>query len=281
MTRVRWSKPDRALPRALGLKRPDEQGSDTRSIGHALSQCQQAWDDAVDHARSLTEKRKLYATILAVLAGLGLFRVQFSVAPNEIPAMGPLTAWTARSCLLTAMGLTVVGVYFLFTENSNVRAWLSRRPKQGPWASLRAWARATGLYRGLPQLGWDPRDPRVAEKESGLGTGRPSNESRRASRFFMLPSDVVRALAQVDEASAIEARIETLRVAYNALCRANRRVGQRIDIGISALGLAFLGIVLAASAYIVGTGGRYERNAEGVQTSHGSEDVGHSGDQDH
>ena len=88
------------------------------------------WEDEVRHADTLRDRRKVYATLLALVAGLGVFRLSWTRSPDEVPA---IDVWwldvLVRVLLSTTLAFFVPAAYFLFTERSIVTA--SHDPGEG------------------------------------------------------------------------------------------------------------------------------------------------------
>lgn len=199
-----------------------------------FEQARLQWQDQVSYAETIRDKRRLYATFVALVAGLGLFRIQWFRGATEVPVVSGW-AWQVLVGLLTGALLLLGGsVYYLFTERSVVRlrvAGASRR------RGLR-WVRRPAFVRG--QL--------VRALRAARGRGRAVD----ALDFDMRTAEEVLELG-LEEAWLW--RTFMLKLAHDELVRANVRVNRRVARGVLLMAVAYGFLAGALWWYMIVSGG--------------------------
>ncbi len=92
-----------------------------------LDHVRMRWDDEVEYAETLRQRRKVFMTALALVVGIGIFQIDFHVSPDEVVAISnPWYRVGVKLILLTAVGLFVVGAFWLFRSGRNPDSTVSR-----------------------------------------------------------------------------------------------------------------------------------------------------------
>ena len=95
-----------------------------------IEHAERAWKAECEVAAGLVEKTKFLYTIVAALFGLGLFKIEFSVNPQLVPAMHVWWAVvTVKGGILASVTCFLIAFYFLIraTPSSRQRhAWQGR-----------------------------------------------------------------------------------------------------------------------------------------------------------
>ena len=90
--------------------------------------CQHRWQDEVDYAETLRERRKLYTTLLVVAVSFGVFRIDLYVDPNHVAVINhPAAIWFMKICTIGASVPLFISVIWLYSsgqkdENTPKRA---------------------------------------------------------------------------------------------------------------------------------------------------------------
>lgn len=88
------------------------------SAKDALEQCRHVWDDEIDYAETLRDRRKLFTGALVIAAGLGVFRIDLHVDEGQIRTISSDVALLALKVFVVAAGLLfATGAYFLFRSS--------------------------------------------------------------------------------------------------------------------------------------------------------------------
>lgn len=202
------------------------------------------WDNQVDCAKDLTEKRKNLSAMMAILLGLGLFRLQLFRRQDEVLAV---PGWAA-SCVLASSVLAMlaftIGGYLLYTQRPNCRRsmlwlyWEARR-----WvAYLIKLARAN---KDSPAATLGPHPPTLWPAGRVLDLTLPDDED--LNDWFLQPPLVV-----------IQTRTQRLRNAYITLRARNNRVAKRLREALFFLFAGFFMVFVALGMYLLAVGGWFK-----------------------
>lgn len=192
------------------------------------------WQDQTDYARSLHERRRTYSIGLVAAAGLGVFKLDIYQPADSTPALSTAEGAVVLSLLLLATLMFILGAYELFTERASLRPLLAQVSRLGN--AIKGW---------IPIYGWDV----------GLSLKENSEEARevmggRAIRSLYFPSDLEELfLKETDPYERWIRRSQMMKAAVIRLSLANRRVSQRLTLGLLAMGLGYALIVLTILCY--------------------------------
>ena len=196
------------------------------------------WDDQVDLAQTLMEKRKTISTTLAIVVGLGFFRVQFSQNANDVPSLQAEALLTVQILLTCAIVAIMCGAYLLFTQRPNVRrflhwAWdLTRRFVLTMLRKARAPNQEDRDKVGMPA-------PKETPWPAGRALGASLPDEEELSDWF-----------SQDSVSVMKTKTERLREAYKGLRTRNLRVSNRIRDAIIGLFLGYFLVFCALMVYL-------------------------------
>lgn len=242
-----------------------------------MEQWLQVWQDQVEHAQSLRDRRKIYAGLLTVLVGFGFFRVQLFRSKDAVPTVDPGSLVAIKWIATFSLVCLLIGAYWLFTERAQIRRLLKSCKVRLPGWTPKILKEAT-------RIGWHPEehaDNIQQVKQLGIGEGTAQT---RAITVMAVPDKTVRQFVKAPRSEAVRARIQLTRLAYGRLVIANKRVSDRIDVAIAWLGLTFLGIVSALIVYTLSAGVRYDDHGNQADTPRdlvtGVAGSGHSGGTD-
>lgn len=84
-------------------------------------------DDEVHYATSLRENRRTLATLLALVVGVGIFKVDFYRPPGHILAVPELAFWVIRGLFICAIIAFLVAAYFIYTERAIMKEFGKKR----------------------------------------------------------------------------------------------------------------------------------------------------------
>jgi hypothetical protein len=192
------------------------------------------WQDQTDYARSLHERRRTYSIGLVAAAGLGVFKLDIYRPADSTPALSSFQGGVIVTLLLLATVMFICGAYELFTERATLRPWFAALVRLGD--ALKGW---------IPTVGWDV-GPSLKEN---------SDEARevmggRAIRSLYFPADIEDLfLKESDPSERWIRRSQMMKAAVIRLSLANRRVSQRLTLGLLAMGLGYAVIVLTILCY--------------------------------
>jgi hypothetical protein len=178
------------------------------------------WDDEVGRAESIRDKRKLYATGIALLLGVGVIRISWYRSTRDVAAISdPNTAFYIKMVLAAAVAVLLVSAYRMFTERRLFRP---------------------GACRILPFLARWPL----------LGPD-PDVQERQGRAIVALDMSLEEAEDQLRTSPELVwlGRAFRVRKAYGILVKANDRVNQRINDGVILLGISFLLLSVAIVWY--------------------------------
>ncbi len=198
-------------------------------------QVKMQWDDQVEYAETLRDRRKTGSSLLAVLVGIGIVRFQLYVKKDETLVLAGAGLYLLRVLMTMSSSCFIFGAYFLFVERSICR----RRTWQLADWILR---RITYFYRLARVL--DPA-------ETAAITVKPTKvppQRERASKILVPDDEELEKWEAVSEVEVIQERTWRLQQAYRSLEGQNRTVSGRIRNGVIIL---FAGFVLAFVAFLV------------------------------
>lgn len=197
------------------------------------------WDDQVDYAATLREKRRNTSTLLAILIGLGVFRLEIHQKPAGALIMTGMQLSLFRWALLVAVICFAFGIYFLYTERPNARRLVH-------WILHTAIRWAHYLFRKAFAASTHERASvkREAPPESPWPTGR-------AIAAMLRDDEHLQDWFQLSEDSLIRTRTERLRAAYLRLVAQNKRVAVRLRASVVCLLLGYLAIFVVFVLYIM------------------------------
>ena len=185
------------------------------------------WDEEIAYAETLRTRRNLYGTGLALVAGLGIFRLDPLISEDQVFVVSA-PGWRAFILILIFFSLFVflMGGFRLYTSGSPT-------------------AQETAILEKLKLV------PTSRSKR-----GRPLPKRRRvprASSLLVLRSDVEEALLVADTATAKVIRAKNLQIATRLLRESNRRVSNRIRSAGLYIGLGYTSLVIAVAVYLANT----------------------------
>ncbi len=80
-----------------------------------LNQVEKQWDDQVEYAETLRDRRKQFTAMLVVAVGLGAFRVDLHVDPDQIVSISnPTMRWWLKLCVIISGISFASGAFYLF-----------------------------------------------------------------------------------------------------------------------------------------------------------------------
>jgi hypothetical protein len=196
----------------------------------AVDQWQMVWRDEVSRADSIRDYRKVYAGLIALLAGASVLRVeQIRPSLNELGWFLPQALFTLMLFVLLAAG------YYLYTEKPLVRViWAGFRRRVSRfalWCALRLSGRS--VYQA----------PRFFARAAVRSAARFRSVSRipvRANRLLYVLDQEVEELSDLSAEELSEWHAMAIAAASIELGEANHRVFKRIGTGIRLTGAAYL-----------------------------------------
>ncbi len=207
-----------------------------KNAAQIFEQVKTLWDDQADLAETLRNRRKVLSSLLAVLLGLGLFKLEFWAPEGRTAIIDGRSVPFFRWLIVSAICLFTLAVYFLHTQRPTLRRiayaiWhcLKRRTK---WLYLKARAPERSQEIKVDP----PPKPRWPEGRS-LSTVLPDNEDLE-DWCSMAPIEL------------IFMRAERLRAAYDDLRSKNLRVSRRLKEGIFCTILGFLTTFAGITIYV-------------------------------
>lgn len=200
------------------------------------------WQDQVEFAETLREKRRLYATAIALVAALGVFRLSWSRNTSEVPAIPSITVEVALKVVLAlSLMILLAGAHKLYTERAYFSPRIDRRLPR--WLSVFCRRCLGSLWEGRPE----PGPPSDDELEPAAHS---QPDDRAISELVLSREEAFEWLDMSAERIWIEKAFR-VRKAHLRLRQANSRVNRRIRTGIALLGLSYglLALVLIAYAF--------------------------------
>ncbi|MFM9957685.1 MAG: hypothetical protein ACKVZJ_06395 [Phycisphaerales bacterium] len=76
-------------------------------------------EDEISYANALRESRKTATTLIALMVGVGIFKLDLYRDPGQELAVPPVAWWWIRACFCSALLGVLLGAYFIYTE----RGW--------------------------------------------------------------------------------------------------------------------------------------------------------------
>lgn len=190
------------------------------------------WDDQVELAETLRERRKAMISVLAIVVGLGVFRA--GVADFSRPLA--LAGWkwdTSRMLITEAVAFFLVGTYLLCSDRQRIRYRL-----------FRLWL----VFQAIRKHFKNVRAESDAVKRAALRPDCPALPPRHPHRAIkaILPSPRLQErLQQADPLTVLYVQTAHLRNAYLDLERANNRVHERIREGSALVCAGYVAIAIA------------------------------------
>ncbi|HBS29626.1 MAG TPA: hypothetical protein DEB06_09305 [Phycisphaerales bacterium] len=186
------------------------------------------WDDQVEYAQTLRDKRKTYSTGLLVIAGLGLFRLEWYRHAHLVPVISsPWVDVTLRLLLTMVAVVFVMAAYFMYTERRGASLgcrWVGR-------FRLFGWVRRSAEW---------VRD-RVGLRDYEASHGEDIEEagSKRAIAVLEMSAERIDEFVRAQTWAAWQYRTVKLQLAYRRLVDANDRVNRRIRLGLLPMGTGY------------------------------------------
>ncbi|HRQ73585.1 MAG TPA: hypothetical protein PLU35_11205 [Phycisphaerales bacterium] len=190
------------------------------------------WEEEAAFAEDLVEKRKTFSTILTILVGLGLFRVQLYRRADEVMVLGPWAALIIKVLAVVALSFFALGVWWLYTQRPIVRGGCRR-----VWHESLRWGRY--LWR-LARSG----DNEERERAKPDSLPPPPWPRGRAIEAVLPDNEELDDWFVLTPLQAAQARTAQLREAYRSLRVQNQRVYARLRAALASLMAGFL-LVLA------------------------------------
>ncbi|MBO6740281.1 MAG: hypothetical protein JJ916_10510 [Phycisphaerales bacterium] len=72
------------------------------------------WDDEVEYAETLRDRRKMYTTLLALIVGLGVFKIELYADPKFIQVKPDITIGFVKTFIFFAVICLITSVHYLF-----------------------------------------------------------------------------------------------------------------------------------------------------------------------
>ncbi len=94
-------------------------------------QAQYLLDDELEYAKSLKENRRTIATLLALIVGVGIYKIEFYRPMNQELIVAPWAVWTIRVLFLAAIALVLIGAYFIYTERGILDEFSNGKKSKG------------------------------------------------------------------------------------------------------------------------------------------------------
>lgn len=195
------------------------------------------WDDQVELAETLREKRKSMISLLAIVVGLGVFKAGASDFAR--PAVLDGWRWDASRILLSeALGFFLVGTYLLCSDRSRIRYRL-----------YRFWLVADAIKRHI-------RDRQIESdliKRAAMRPDCPAPVPRhphRAIRAILPTPGMQGRLQRADVLTVLYVQTAHLRNAYIDLERSNNRVHERLREGSMLVCAGYVAIAIALVVFL-------------------------------
>ena len=182
-----------------------------------LEQAQFLLEDEIGYATALRTQRRTLSGLLAIVIGLGVFRIDLYGSPDDVPLLPSWSILFIRILLVVAVFFILWGTWSLYSERP-VSHDGSAAPREG-----------------------DPERPsRVPLLEEGKGSA--------ALCVLDLDRKYRRTLEKARPLDTVRARTLILGVAYDRLATANRRIRYRIQKGKVRL---FVSMILLLGAFLL------------------------------
>lgn len=210
-----------------------------RSDEHVYEQIRMLWDDQVAYAQSLREGRRTMSSLLLVIVGIGIFRMELFRAPEAtVPTVGEGALLGIRVCFTVAIVCFLLAAYFMYTERAQIMERWSERALTELRRRVRYamyWARAS-----------TPADlGRLRELKKPI----PAPFTGRAISSLELTSEEVDDLFIKHPTDVRRDQINRLRIAYEHLAAANLRVRSRLGRGGFFVAIAYVAVFLGFLMY--------------------------------
>ena len=208
--------------------------SSEQSSREVLEQTLFLLNDEISYSETLRSSRNTIASLLAVLLGLGIFKVELWGAPGEVRKVDSGSLLVIRACLTGAVLCSLVGVLYLFTERPG-RAAVSKEENENPVLKPANFQR---------------------------------NESSAAMAVMFLKPKFRKRIEEMPPNLAIKVRTRIAEIAYDRLSRKNRRVRYRIELGRRWLlgSLAFVMVAFVTYLWSESERGTEHATPESTQT---------------
>ncbi len=213
--------------------------AEPRSDEHVYEQIRMLWDDQVAYAESLREGRKTMSSLLLVMVGIGIFRMELFREPGStVPTVSEGALLGIRVCFTVAIMSFLLAAYFMFTERAqHVERWLGYG-LTNVWRRARYavhWARAS--------------TPADLSRLRDLERPTPPPFTGRAISSLELDSEEIDDLFIKHPTEVRRDQINRLRIAYEHLATANLRVRSRLGRGGFFLAIAYCAVFLGFLMY--------------------------------
>lgn len=215
--------------------------NELKAAESVLEHVRMLWDDQVALAESLVEKRKALSSMLAIIVGLGVFRIQFTQKADEKLIIEGQALSCVQWCLICALSAFLVGGYFLYTQRPAIRRCCL-------WACDGGWRWCKYLYR-LARL--DPNSPERVEIDPPTPPKWPTG---RAISLLLTEGELLDDWMYMEHLYVVQSRAERLREAYESLTRQNRRVANRLKNALICLFFGYSFVFVALGRYILAIG---------------------------
>lgn len=196
------------------------------------------WNDQEEFARGLVERRKVLSAVLAVIVGLGIFRVDLYRTPTEVAVVGDTMLVVVKGLITVSLLGFGLGGYLLFTHKSTARTflkWLGRYCREYFWMLLRK-ARSETLQE--------------AETHTMGKVALPEMTRLRSSSLVIPDHESVTMWVKLDESEARLMRLERQLAAYRELRDRNSRIAFRLRQSIAFLFAGFFFAFWAVVSYL-------------------------------
>lgn len=196
------------------------------------------WEDQVEFAKTLVERRRVLSTVLAVIVGLGIFRIDLFRSSGDKLVVCEESLLAIRASLTLSCLFFGLGGYLLFSQNSTGRRFVV-------WGFRSVKAYFSMIYRKSRAPSREEQDKQKMELVEF-----PSTKISRASVAMWASPETSEEWASLDERSAKIVRLERLRAASLELGRRNERVAGRLRESLICLCLGFFFVFVALLSYL-------------------------------
>lgn len=92
-----------------------------RSAELVHEQAEYLLNDEIGYAAALRDSRKTASGLLAIMIGVGIFRIDLYRSADHVLAIGPWWAIVVRACFVLSVVFVAIGAFLIFTERNPFR----------------------------------------------------------------------------------------------------------------------------------------------------------------
>lgn len=93
-------------------------------------------NDELGYASSLRDARRTLSTVIAVIVGIGVFRIELSRPENHVPTIPPWAEGLVRLMFILALLAILFGAYYIHTERALHREFASLKSQKRSGGAL-------------------------------------------------------------------------------------------------------------------------------------------------